>query len=247
MAEKPLHSDHRSRMHKRVAENGFEGFADHEVLEYLLYFALPRVDTNPIAHRLMDRFGSFEQVMEAGEEELLKVKGVGPASARLIKTVMMTGHHYQKSKNKNAKFLNSPEKLIDYCVHLFHALTEERLYAIFMDDSYRLLRTVLIAEGEANAVAVSSRKIVRLALSHNATTVVLTHNHPKGLPIASQADKRTTAAIKTALAMVDITLCDHIIVADGEGASMNESQRMPKEGEFASLQDLFDREESEKK
>ena len=112
MGEKSIHDHHRERMYERVRKNGFEGFSDHEVLEYMLYFALPRIDTNPLAHALIDHFGGYAQVLEASEEELRAVPGIGPASARLIHSILMFSRHYQISKTRFFKQLDSCEKRV---------------------------------------------------------------------------------------------------------------------------------------
>lgn len=227
MGEKSIHDHHRERMYERVRKNGFEGFSDHEVLEYMLYFALPRIDTNPLAHALIDHFGGYAQVLEASEEELRAVPGIGPASARLIHSILMFSRHYQISKTRSFKQLDSCEKLVEYCVPLFHGITNERIYIIMMDDRLKLLGTVLLGEGAANSVDVPSRKLVDIALRYGATNVVLAHNHPGGFALPSQADIRTTQNLKFALKTMGIDLVDHIIVAQDEGTSMLSSSRMP--------------------
>ena len=98
--ERPIHENHRARMQERVAHNGMESLAEHEVLEYMLYLAIPRQDTNPLAHRLIDHFGSFCRVMEATPQELMQVKGVGPRSAQLISDIMEFGRYYAVKKRK---------------------------------------------------------------------------------------------------------------------------------------------------
>ncbi len=105
--DEQLHQDHRARMHQRVKNSGMDDFADHEVLEYLLYFAIPRRDTNPIAHRLLKKFGSFARVLEASEEELCQVEGIGPNSARLLRAVLLVDRHYQNSRRRKVRQLAS--------------------------------------------------------------------------------------------------------------------------------------------
>ena len=212
--DEQLHQDHRARMHQRVKNSGMDDFADHEVLEYLLYFAIPRRDTNPIAHRLLNKFGSFARVLEASEEELCQVEGIGPNSARLLRAVLLVDRHYQNSRRRKVRQLAS-------CNH-------EVVYMIGVDDGLKILQTVKLAEGVVNQVHIPIRKVVQTALSMGATGVILTHNHPAGVALPSHEDMLTTRSILDALKMVDVQLIDHVIVADGEGTSMLENRRMPQ-------------------
>ena len=139
----------------------------------------------------------------------------------------MFSRHYQISKTRSFKQLDSCEKLVEYCILLFHGITNERIYLIMMDDRLKLLGTVLLGEGAANSVDVPSRKLVDIALRYGATNVVLAHNHPGGFALPSQADIRTTQNLKFALKTMGIDLVDHIIVAQDEGTSMLSSSRMP--------------------
>ena len=112
--ERPIHENHRARMQERVAHNGMESLAEHEVLEYMLYLAIPRQDTNPLAHRLIDHFGSFCRVMEATPQELMQVKGVGPRSAQLISDIMEVGRYYAVKKRKKQATLDTTANAIEY-------------------------------------------------------------------------------------------------------------------------------------
>lgn len=223
-----LHQDHRARMHQRVKNSGMDDFADHEVLEYLLYFAIPRRDTNPIAHRLLKKFGSFARVLEASEEELCQVEGIGPNSARLLRAVLLVDRHYQNSRRRKVRQLASCSDVVDYCVPLFHGVNHEVVYMIGVDDGLKVLQTVKLAEGVVNQVHIPIRKVVQTALSMGATGVILTHNHPAGVALPSREDMLTTRSILDALKMVDVQLIDHVIVADGEGTSMLDNHRMPQ-------------------
>ena len=130
--ERPIHENHRARMQERVAHNGMESLAEHEVLEYMLYLAIPRQDTNPLAHRLIDHFGSFCRVMEATPQELMQVKGVGPRSAQLISDIMEFGRYYAVKKRKKQATLDTTANAIEYIKPLFLGLQNEVLYIILM-------------------------------------------------------------------------------------------------------------------
>ena len=129
-----LHEEHRARMYERVQRDGLDSLAEHEALEYLLFLSIPRQDTNELAHRLIKHFGSFCAVMEAGEDELQKVKGVGPKSARLIVSVAAFGRYYAQRKRRPQVSLESTENAIEYVKPLFFGLQNERFYIIVLDD-----------------------------------------------------------------------------------------------------------------
>ena len=173
--ERPIHENHRARMQERVAHNGMESLAEHEVLEYMLYLAIPRQDTNPLAHRLIDHFGSFCRVMEATPQELMQVKGVGPRSAQLISDIMEFGRYYAVKKRKKQATLDTTANAIEYIKPLFLGLQNEVLYIILMDDSCHPLYDLKAAEGVPNHVSIDTRKLLRDVLRSNASTAILSH------------------------------------------------------------------------
>lgn len=226
MAEN-LHENHRARMHERVARTGMDDFAPHEVLEYLLYLAIPRQDTNPLAHRLLDHFGSLTAVLEASEEELCKVQGIGPKSARVICTVMQVGRCYQLERTRKKRRFENAGQLTEYCVPLFYGLTDECFYLIGLDDDLRILRTMKMWQGAVNSIPVSLRRIAQEALKMGATGVVVAHNHPAGLAAPSANDILTTVMMKESLDGLGIVLLDHIIVSGEDALSMKQTRRPP--------------------
>ena len=135
--ERPIHENHRARMQERVAHNGMESLAEHEVLEYMLYLAIPRQDTNSLAHRLIDHFGSFCRVMEATPQELMQVKGVGPRSAQLISDIMEFGRYYAVKKRKKQATLDTTANAIEYIKPLFLGLQNEVLPSALRPESRR--------------------------------------------------------------------------------------------------------------
>ena len=169
--EKPLHADHRARMQQRVRRDGLASLAAHEVLEYLLFFSIPRQDTNPIAHRLIRHFGSYCNVLDATEEELLKVEGVGPASARLIASIRKFEQVYQLQQRRGrARPLRTEADRIEYVSPLFLSEREEKCYLITMNDQCLPLREVLVSEGVPNHTGIDSRKLARAAVASGGRT-----------------------------------------------------------------------------
>lgn len=227
MGEENIHKNHRQRMRKKVEEYGLESLPAHEVLEYLLFFAIPRQNTNPIAHRLLSRFGGFCQVLEASPEELAQVEGMGPASARFLHSLLQVSRYYQIEKRRQIKRLNTEEEAMEYVKPLFVGLKEEQIYAVILDDKNGVLRCEQLGQGLANSVEVSAGKLAKSVLLAGGTSVILAHNHPAGLPLPSPEDIVTTGKLVKALGVLGIDLVDHIVVAQEEATSMSKRQCMP--------------------
>lgn len=225
--KKPVHSDHRSRMRARVEAYGLESLAEHEALEYVLFFCIPRQDTNPIAHALLDRFGSFADVLEASEKELLTVPGVGPVTARFLHTLTQIDRYYLTSRSRIRRRLAGTEDVANYLMPLFRGAKQEKLLMLALDDRRRLLRTVWLEEGTASGVDLSVRRIASEAVSAGASCVILAHNHPDEVALPSREDLLSTSEIVRALNLLQISLLDHIIIAGDEYLSMKDTGRMP--------------------
>ncbi len=231
MEQKPkpknAHENHRSRMKARVRRDGLDSLAEHEVLEYLLFFAIPRKDTNELAHHLIDHFGSFCKVLEASEEELQKVDGIGPASAELIHTLLPLHRYYQRKSRGPITSLKNVENAIEYATLLDWSMQDERVYLILMNEKFHPLRTVLLGEGTPNQVQINRTKALREAARSNASCAMLAHNHPGGFARPSGADLQVTDNMKLVLANIDVELVDHIVVAGSEACSLRRLGRMP--------------------
>lgn len=228
MAEENLHENHRARVQERVDREGLDGLAEHEALEYLLFLSIPRADTNALAHRLINHFGSFCRVMEAEPEELMQVEGVGTKSARLIATVMAMGRYYQLKKRNVRQPLDTSKAAIEYVKPLFRGVQNERLYLILLDDACRPEQELLISEGVPNRVTVDTRKLLRAVARTNSTCGILAHNHPTGLAIPSEADRLTTYRIMEVTGQLGFTIMDHVIIAGEDGCSMLNRGSLPE-------------------
>jgi len=218
-----LHQGHRERLRQRFQEQGLDGFTDIQALELLLFYAIPRKDTNPIAHTLLERFGSFYQVLEAPLHELQSVDGVGENAATLLHLARAIAGRYAVSQAKIEAILNSTHKCGEYLKHFFVGKREEVIYLLCLDAKCKVLGCTEVGRGSVNAAGLSIRKIVETALRYNAVSVVLSHNHPGGLAFPSAEDTVTTRRVALALDAVGIILADHIIVADHDFVSMAES------------------------
>lgn len=212
-----VHDDHRARMRRRFLEHGLDVFQDHETLELLLFYSVPRADTNPTAHRLMERFGSLHAVLEAPPRELAKVEGVGEASATLLHYSMELIRRYALDKRDHdmpRACLNSTELFGQYLRPFFIGRGYELAMLVCLDSRGGVLCSEQIAGGTVGEVHISARRIAEIALSWDAYGVLLAHNHPGGKALPSVGDRETTAALETALGGIGIRLVDHLIFGE---------------------------------
>ena len=205
------------------AASRLDNFTDIQVLDLLLFFAIPVKDTNPIAHALLDHFGSLSQVLEADVEELKKVPGIKDHAATLLALVTQLCRYYQVNCAQQNQILTTLEDCGRYLVPRFFGRTKETVFLLCLDAKCKVLCCKDIGEGSVNTASISVRKVVETALAANATTVVLAHNHPSGIAIPSNEDIQTTQRIAAALYAVEIHLADHIVVAEGDYVSMIQS------------------------
>lgn len=217
-----IHDGHREKMRARFLNAGLEAFADHEALELLLYYAIPRRDTNPIAHALMERYGSLSAVLEAPVEDLRKVEGIGESAAILLRLVFQL-HRRARLADARDTVLNSTERTGRYLLELFAGLNREVLYQLCLDQKGKLLACKRLSEGSANSTEMNIRLLAENAILTSASAVILAHNHPSGIALPSQDDFNTTERARAALNTVGVVLLDHIIVADGDFVSMADS------------------------
>lgn len=223
MTVEGTHKGHRERLKKRFVEQGLDNFTDIQALELLLFYAIPQRDTNPLAHALLEHFGSLSQVLEASVEELKKVPGISDHAATLITLVVELGRFYQVDAAQRMERLTTLDACGEYMVPYFFGRSRETVFLLCLDAKCKVLCCKEIGEGSVNSASVSVRKVVETALSANATTVVLAHNHPSGVALPSGEDMETTKRVAVALNAVEIQLADHIVVAEGDYVSMAQS------------------------
>ena len=223
MANPSVHKGHRERLKARFLETGLDSFTDVQALELLLFYAIPQKDTNPIAHALLNRFGSLSQVLDAPVEALKKVPGISDHTATLLRLTTELGRFYQVDCAQRTEVLTSLDACGRYLVPRFFGRKVETVFLLCLDAKCKVLCCREIGEGSVNAASISVRKVVEAALSANATTVVLAHNHPSGVALPSADDVQTTRRIAAALSAVEVKLIDHIVVAEGDFISMAQS------------------------
>ena len=215
-----IHEGHRQRLKDRFLKEGLDNFEELYVLELLLFYAIPRKDTNPIAHALLDRFGSLTGVFGATVEELERVPGITHNAATLLHLIPQAGRYYQVKRAQTGEILCTLNQCGQYLVPHFYGRENETVFLLCLDAKCKVLCCKLVGEGSVNSANIPLRRIVELALNANASTVVIAHNHPSGLAIPSDEDIQTTMRVAKAMEAVEITLADHIVVADGDYVSM---------------------------
>lgn len=210
-------------MKARYRDHGLDNFNDLNVLELLLFYAIPRKDTNEIAHTLLDHFGSLDRVFEASIPELEAVPGVGESSALLISLIPQIMRRYLMVKGSCVSTITGSAEAGKYLVPRLMFEKDEKLLLLCLDAKKSVIACVNLGSGVVNAVDVNVRKVVENAVRHRASSVILAHNHPGGVALPSREDERITIDIAAALKLVGIPLEDHIIVAGDDYVSFADS------------------------
>ena len=227
MAEKKRHKGHRQRMRERVQSYGLDSLAEHEALEYILYLTNAQKDTNGIAHDLIERFGDFAAVLEASEEELCTVEGVGPATARMLHLLPQVCRYYGRSRTSTTRCIKTTEQMGSYLMAKFAWSDYERAMLVCLDSRMRVRSAVWLREGTSDRVSLDLKDVVAAAIRGGTEAVVLCHNHPNGVALPSIEDMEATCNIARALGMVKVHLLDHFILTDTEYFSMRDAGRLP--------------------
>ena len=218
-----IHEGHRQRLKARFVQEGLEHFEEAHVLELLLFYAIPRRDTAPVAHALLEQFGSFAGVMEAPLSALTQVPGVGEGAATLLHLTNAIGRYYLIHRTSAQTVLADLESCGEYLLPRFYGTREEMVWALCLDARCKVLACKMLGQGSINATGVPIRRIVEFALSSGATSLVLAHNHPSGIALPSREDVEATSRLAAALDAVGEILADHIIVADEDFISLSQS------------------------
>ena len=215
-----VHNGHRERLKERFSSEGLDGFTEIQVLELMLFYCVPRQDTNPLAHRLLEHFGTLAQVLDASPAELERVPGVGKSVSTYLKLSTAVMRRYLVSRAQENVILDSIEKCGDYLVPRFFGKRNETVLLLCLDAKCKVLCCKEVGEGTVNTAAVPIRRVVEIAMSANATSVVMAHNHTSGVAIPTKEDIETTRLAAQALGSVEIRLIDHIVVAEDDYTSM---------------------------
>ena len=218
-AEPPGHLGHRERLRQKLLTAGPEALADYELLELLLFFAVLRRDTKPIARALVARFGSFANVLAASPAELKEVEGAGDSVVAVIKAAQASALRLLRAEVKAQPVLNNWDRLTGYLTAVMAREPIEQFRVLFLDTKNRLIADEAQARGTVNHTPVYPREVVKRCLELGATALILVHNHPSGDPTPSRADIEMTAEVKGAASVLGIVLHDHLIIGNGRHLS----------------------------
>ena len=210
---KPHYLGHRDRLRERFRKSGADALPDYELLELILFRALPRRDTKPLAKALLEKFGSFADVLNAPAERLGEVSGIGEQVITEIKLIAAAASRLGQSQLTNRPIFSSWEKLMEYCHSTMAYETKEQFRIVFLDTKNRLIADEVQQTGTVNHTPVYPREVVKRALELSATGIILLHNHPSGDPMPSNPDIKMTKEIVEAAEKLGITVHDHVIIA----------------------------------
>jgi DNA repair protein RadC len=220
--EAPHHLGHRKRLKERYEKAGMEGLQDYEILELLLFYAIPQGDVKARAKALLKRFGSLKGVLDADLKALREVAGIGDHSSLLFKFVRDVRTLYLRQGAEVKEQISSTKELIDYCLAFMGGLKDEHFAVIYLNARNRIIQVETIQEGIVNQAVVYPRKVLEKALKHKASAIILVHNHPSGHVRPSEADIRLTRVLQDAARVMDIVLHDHLIVGENRFFSFRE-------------------------
>lgn len=218
-----VHDGHRERLRARFAEHGLESFNELNALELLLCYAIPRRDTNELAHRLLDTFGSLSGVFQASMQELTSIPGIGENAAALILMVPQIVKKAHVSKAKETKIIRNSTDAGNYLLPYFLDEQDEIVMMLCLDNKRAVICCREMGRGVVNCVDANIRRMVETALKVKTTTVIIAHNHPNGVALPSREDDNFTRTLYRSLGLLGITLEDHIIVANDEFVSLADS------------------------
>ncbi len=222
-----VHDNHRERVRQKFAAQGFTGWHDHEILELFLFYVMPRVDTNPTAHALIDEFGTLAQVLDADVDALKRVRGVGETTALYLHALGCLPSVYAQSKWDGKKtVLSNATATSLFCIDFIGHASDEVMGLICLDTQRQVKKKLLLSQGLVDSVEVSIRRIAEAAMGVNARYVVLCHNHPSGMAAPSYTDIETTKSIAKALSPLNIEVLDHIVVGGKTAYSMAEAGKL---------------------
>lgn len=218
-----IHDGHRERMRQRFKKQGLAGFEPHEVLEMLLYYCIPRGNTNEMAHDLIKQYQTIGRVLQTSPKELQTFKGIGENATFFLSLLNEAVRYINVEQATKAELLHTVEDYGRYLEHLFDGMNNEAVYLLCLDAKCMVLGYYLVSEGSVTSTTLPIRDIVDIALTSNAASVIIAHNHPGGLAIPSDEDKDATLHLANILRSVDVTLTDHVIFSGKDYISMMQS------------------------
>lgn len=218
-----IHDGHRKRARREFISNGLDGWPDHRALELLLFYAIPLEDVNPLAHKLLQEFGSISGVFDATYEQLTAISGVGEYTAALIKLMPALAKRYISTRVKVENIISDSRELRALFAPYFFGTRNEMVFLACLDAKRKVLGVRKLGEGIVNAAEITGRKVVEAALALNSSMVILAHNHTSGIATPSREDITTTRYLYELLGKVGVELYDHVVLADDDMVSMRDS------------------------
>ena len=212
-AAENLNEKHRDRLRAKFLKNGLDGIEDHELVELLLFYAIPRKNTNEEAHRLIKEYGRFSDILEADITTLTEIEGIGDRSALLFKLILACVNKYMNEQNDIVNAMLTPKNIDKFIKNLFYGHTNEVAYALLLDKDCIVKKVKKLSSGTVNAAPLYPREVVKLAVNEKYPYMILAHNHPNGNAMPSQNDFKITKTIELALNFVEVRLVDHVIVS----------------------------------
>ena len=227
MPDKPKnhHAGHRQRVKEEFLARGLEGWPDHRVLELLLFYAIPQGDVNPLAHELIDRFGSLDKVLDASADELKKVPGLGEHSIALLRLIPQLSGRYTAGRGGPGQLVHTSEEAARLLFPYFYAAANEMVYVLCLDAKGKSLGVRRVSEGNLVSSEVNVRRVAEICMALGASYFYLAHNHTSSLAFPSEEDWRATDLVRAALAPLGVSLVDHLIFVDGDAVSLRDSGR----------------------
>ena len=221
---KSTHSGHRQRVKEEFLARGVEGWQDHRILELLLFYAHPQGDVNPLAHELIEKFGSLTGVLDASPEELKKISGVGEHTVTLLRLIPAVGARYLRQRGEMGELIRSLQDVSEILMPYFFGARNEMVYILCLDGKGKVLGVRKIAEGSIQSADISIRRIAEEALGLRAAGIYLAHNHVSNLALPSGADWMTLDALEMAMSAIGVQVHDHVIFVDGDMVSLQTTE-----------------------
>ncbi len=218
-----MHDGHRDRLRARFRREGLDKFEVHNIMELLLFYGIPRRDTNETAHALIDRFGSLSGVLDAPYEELCKVPGVGESAATFLKLLPELCRVYMDDQARGVRIVNGTEDAARLLGSKFIGRRVEAIVLLLLDSKGKVLYCDVVREGSIHAVDVNMKEIISICSTYDAAGAIIAHNHPSGLALPSKGDLETTKKLCHAIQFIGVQLYDHMIFADGDFVSLHET------------------------
>lgn len=219
-----MHSGHRQRLRDRYLREGLDSFELHNQLELLLFYAIPRKDTNEIAHRLVERYHSLSAILEAPEDELCTIEGIGPSAASFLHFIPQICRCYMSDVlHPQDHIIHSVEEAGQYLTARLIGFDHEVVVLLLLSSAGKIRFCDIVAHGNINSSDVDFRKLLALCAKHKAAKAIIAHNHPNGMALPSSDDVETTKQLSHVFSVSGTTLVDHIIVADGDYMSLAET------------------------